>query len=270
MTADALIPENLLNSFHPAKDTLLGWLAARLDDQLLCSIAAADYGQDYTENFTALKQIRDTLVIPLPLNFVPQEVLEFTHWSDPDAVNVLAVTFSYNGHVMRAFACTVLLMAQGDPANKSSISTETSILIQLITSIRVLDQETIPLTLQLLTWCMLTATVDEEERPFFALAILLLAVSTGTSDGVTLKGLAEWVMLEESTLRRKQDLYYHGAVLPLGERWLFDLIGNYKKKYEKVWQELARQILLNPPTPHPIEAAESLRLIGSAITGEVA
>ena len=266
MVADPLIPEKILNRFGPARDSLLAWLGERINDELLGVIAGADYGEDYNEHFQALQLIRDELTIPSPLRWIPKEVLELIRWSNPENPEWKPGLASHDGHLIRAFACAALVIAGGDPDSILYISSENESLIQLVASCQVLENTANQLCLQLLVWRVLSGTVDYEERPFFALATLLQTIASKpaiVADGADLKALAEWVMVEEATLRKQKGYFYSGG---LTERWLFDL--TVFNQCESVWQEVARRVLLNPPAPHPKEAEESLLLIGSILTGD--
>ena len=270
MTTNSPIPEDLLNLFHPDKDSLLRWLSERVDDQMLSLIANYNHNQDYADNFAALKQIRKTLLVPSPLEVAFEDVLLSRLCESPDYF--MNDRPGYPGHVVQAFICAIFSISAADDINGFSIATTMGLtnLLQVIESVQVL--EIIPLALQLLSWRILDTYIEESHRPFFALSILFLAILSKTVDGKTLNGLAEWVMQEEATLREELGMVYYGAFVPLTERWLFDLVNSKSSKQanEEKWRKIARQLLLNPPTPHPAEAALSLRLIGSALTGEEA
>jgi hypothetical protein len=68
--------EQVLASFSPDETALLEWLQPQMDDRLLSEIAAADYGRDYDQHYQPLRAIRNTLIIPAPLDWYPGEVLE--------------------------------------------------------------------------------------------------------------------------------------------------------------------------------------------------
>lgn len=276
------IIQNLLTeTFPPDQAALLEWLAEQVDDRLLGEIARADYGSDYSEHFKILKAIRDELAIPAPLRWIPKEVLELTRWSEPENPALKSSLTSIEGHLNRAFSCTVLLIAGGDQQSADYIDGENQTLIQLVASVLVLGEEAPRLTLQMLVWRLFsTTTLVVEDRPFFALAILLLIIALNNVplkkvktkakvkervlliDGAKLKLLAEWVMEEEAQVRKEAGRYYSTG---LTNRWLFDL--TFFNLREDKWVELGRQLLLDPPNPHPPEADESLRLIGSALVG---
>jgi hypothetical protein len=266
MLANPPIPEKILKGFDPARDSLLAWLGEQINDDLLGIIAGADYGEDYNEHFQALQLIRDELSIPSPLRWVPREVLELIRWSNPENPKWKPGLTGHDGHLIRAFACATLVIAGGDPATSGYISSENETLIHLAASCQVLASTANQLYLQLLAWRVLTGTVNYEERPFFALAILLQTLVSRPAivvEGSDLKELAEWVMVEEAALRKQLGYFYSGG---LTERWLFDL--TVFSQCENIWQAVARRVLLHPSTPHPKEAEESLLLIGSAVTGD--
>ncbi len=110
-----------------AADPLPGWegspsalferLCARLSDENLAHIAAADYGQDQERHRAALAYIRDTRLVPLRMAWHPGEVVELTRWSSGDEVD----------HLERAFCCTLLLLlvsSDDDLANTGPIFVE--------------------------------------------------------------------------------------------------------------------------------------------------
>ena len=270
--ADQNLPE-LLNRFSPSREALLAWFQSRLDDRLLGVIAVADYGKDYQEHFRALRTIRDNLVIPSPLDWIPKEVLELQRWSEPENQARETRLSSGEGHLSRAFVCTVLIMAAGNPVANQDISRESETSIQLVASSLVLGPEVSRLALRLLTWRMFSSisvsstssAINTEERPFLAFAILLLATALKPApvDGPILKQLAEWVMEEEARAREALGAYFPDRKTM---HWLLGLTRFNQKK--ATWLEVGRKVLLEPSEAHPAEAEEVLQLIGIALCGD--
>ncbi len=159
---------------------------------------------------------------------------------------------------MRVLACCLLVQAGPGGIDESENQTA----IQLVESALVLGVEATRRTLQLLAWRAQELIEDDEERPFYALAILFLALGLPEyrMDEPLLLKLGKWVIEEEYRLRQ--------ALLATrfpGNRggWLLNLLGSTQK--QEKWQRLATGLLLNPPEPHPPEAAELLQLIGSQL-----
>jgi hypothetical protein len=260
------------------------WLRAHIDDAMLEEIAAADYGTDVEHYLRALKRIRDepwqsneVLVRPskgkaqVPVWYQALEVLELMRWSEPE--NSQQEEEQTVGHLIRAFCCVVLLRVAASPANcyTANINTESETIIQLIASVLSLEQEAIELTLQLLGWRMLSLPVDNEECPFFAMGILLLATALYSSgkNGTLLRQLSELVFKEEERIR----LMFAEEFRQTSPQWLFGLKyfedskgrGYIAEQRVDQWKNIACKVLLNPPEPHPTEVAGLLREIGTRI-----
>ncbi len=72
-----------LNRFRPSQNAVLDWLRERVDDPMVREIAEADYGQDAEQHFNVLIKVRNGGKLPVPLTWVPREVLELIRWSRP-------------------------------------------------------------------------------------------------------------------------------------------------------------------------------------------
>ena len=250
--------EGLLAPFNPDRLALLAWLQPLITDSLLYEIAAADYGYKSDEHLEALRPIRDEFVIPVSLGWFPGEVLELIRWSEPQKAAWKPGLNGMEGHLIRLFAAGVLLISWGYPENKSYSEDESDTVIQLVESAIEMGQEATDKALQLLAWRIAGVTPTYKQRPFFALAILLLTVTSyRQKDGPLLKRLAEWVIDEEDHIRQKVLEYETSSEV---YRWLFGL-DCYALLGDK-WINLSRQILLKPPRAHPAEADEVLQLIG--------
>ncbi len=77
---------------------LFTWLCSQVNQEVLVSIANADYGSGAERNLTMLQNIVRTELVPQSLTWNPREVLELTRWSQGPDVN----------HLERAFACAIL------------------------------------------------------------------------------------------------------------------------------------------------------------------
>jgi hypothetical protein len=275
---------SLLNQFNPSDFTLWVWLQAHINDAMLEEIAAADYGIYVEDYWRALKRIRDeswssneVLVRPstgkaqVPVWYHALEVLNLMRWSEPE--NSQQQEEQTVGHLMRAFCCVVLLRLAASPANcnTANINSESETIIQLIASVLTLEQEVIKFTLQLLCWRMLSLPVDNEECPFFAMGILLLATALYSSgkNATLLRQLCELVFKEEERIRLMvaEEFRQRSPQWLLGLKYSENSKGRVYIAEQRVdkWKNIAQKVLLNPPEPHPKEVAELLREIGTRI-----
>lgn len=226
---------------------------------MLQEIAAADYGYDEQKHYEALRQIRNTGVLSSPLAWHPKEVLELVRWSKPEDPEWKPGGFGERGHLMRAFCCAVLLEAAADPETYLYITSENETIVQLTASVLTLGREPSAAALHLLWRRILSLPEEDEERPFFALAILLLCASQyELVNDEQVPKTAEWVMREEADGRAKKadDPYYDES------QWLLGLT-NFNQKHD-TWRRLAREILLDLPRPNA-ETAAILQDIGRRI-----
>jgi hypothetical protein len=234
----------LLARFAPAERAMLDWLRPRIDGSMLEEIAEADYGMDFEAHLEALNAIHATGEIPDPLNWEPREVLELIRWSEPDDPAWKPGSTGERGHLLRAFCCTVLLMAGGVPHNRDYFYAENETLIQLVASVLALGEEASRAALQLLCWRKLGLPWDNDDSPFFALGILLLVASLPqwASNDELLNELGEWVIAEETRLR-----FDYGHVLtPSSEAWLFGLTFHNLKR--DTWEAVALHVLSQAQT----------------------
>jgi hypothetical protein len=274
----------LLERFHPSDRKLWVWLRSRVDDAMLEKIAAADYGWQVEDYRRALFCIRDeslqsneVVIRPskgkaqIPVWYQPLEVLKLTRWSEPE--NFQDGNEQTAGHLMRAFCCVALLRVAASPTNRdtANIISESETIIQLIASVLFLGLEASELALQLLCWRMLSLRVDNEECPFFAMGILLLATALPSSEekAFLLRQLSEMVFLEEERIRLilVEEFRQTSPQWLLGLKYLENGKGSGYIAEQRVdqWKTIAQQVLLNPPEPHPPEVAGLLREIGMRI-----
>ncbi|MEM1098746.1 MAG: hypothetical protein AAGH92_08150 [Planctomycetota bacterium] len=156
---------------------------------MLREIAEADYGMDAAKHLNALKRIvgGDR---PAPLEWEPKEVLELMRWSQPEDPTWAPGSTGERGHWIRLFACSVLLRLGGEPENVDYMTGEESTLIQLVDSAIVLGPKTVETALQLIAWRMRDCELYDEDRPFFATAIMLLLAVSERDD----PRLATWLI----------------------------------------------------------------------------
>ena len=249
--------EDLLLRLAPSETAFLSWLCPHIDDSLLTEIAAADGGFDEEANFQALKQIQDGHKLPVPLPWIPKEVLQLMCWSEP-ALS-LSIRQQREGHLIRAFCCAVLLQAANEPETRDHLGSENSVLIQMVASALYLGKDASKSAMRLLCWRAMLLPRDYDEYPFFVLALLLLyaAVFEQHQDGESLSLLADWGMAEELRARMQS-----GAV-PKSEAWLLGL--TYHDSYHHAWKRLTQQILLDPTKSFPEPTATKLREIAGRL-----
>jgi hypothetical protein len=164
---------------------------------------------------------------------------------------------------MRAFVCTLLLRAAAEPENLDYITGENQTIIQLVKSAIALGNEATQATLSFLCWCFPLVS-DTCEKPFYAMAILLLQVFLSKHDkhGEDILAICDWVMNEEAKVR-SNDIWG----IRVSNWWLLGLTFHNQK--HQAWECLTRKILLEPSKPHPAKAAETLQIIGLSLVGEV-
>jgi len=187
-----------LAAFTPNSEGLLRKVSELVDDRMLEEIAQCDYGEEAAEHLIELRKIRDTGEVPVPVQFCPLEVLALTRWTSDTPTR----TMGRRDHVMRAFACSALLRIKGEGGNDPSIERENETLVQLLASLDKLGgyhEE----ALQFLAWRLETLADDDEERPFFIYALLLLTLKTRApvSDS-QLAGIVDWLVEDEDRLKR--------------------------------------------------------------------
>ena len=141
---------------------------------MLEEIATADYGFDQFEHATALENIVVSGDISDPLEWHPREVLNLIRWSEPDLPGRSPGASGRDGHVMRAFACTVLLVAGGLPEGYEYVDGESETLVQLLGSALELGPEWAAPAASLIYSRLLDGPLDGDNRPFFVLGLLLL------------------------------------------------------------------------------------------------
>ena len=179
---------NPLHQIEPTDRQLLALVFEHVDDGMLIEIAQADYGDDVDLHLAALHQIRANN-IPVPIQWHPGEVLGLTRWTDLSNSEL-----AKRGYWMRLFACAVLIWASLEPEDYkysdpdwNHLEGEGSTIIQFLDSALHLGEETSIAALKFLGWrmeCQIKkALVDEDfgECPCYAVAILLLWISLGTS-----------------------------------------------------------------------------------------
>jgi len=101
-------------------DALLNAVRPLVDVAILKKIADADYGMGSEENLEILKQIQQGGIPPIPLMWNPHEVCALTRWETPKKED-------RRGHIVRLFACAILLRAALDGETEVMGLTDTMI-----------------------------------------------------------------------------------------------------------------------------------------------
>jgi hypothetical protein len=161
--------ESMFQQFALDADALLRVIAPCIDDRMLEEIAAADRGTMMLEHLAQLRPIRDTLVLPKPMGWVPGEVLALMSYSEPDDTTWKPGGQGKRGHWMRAFSCAVLLRAKCEPDTNQT-------LIQLINSLRQLDAGFDIEATSMLAWLLSQLEEADSETVFVAVGLLWSAL----------------------------------------------------------------------------------------------
>jgi hypothetical protein len=253
-----MIPD-LFASFQPDADELLRRVSQHVDAQMLDEIAAADHGYKAEEHLAHLLPIRDQGSFAVPMRWHPKEVLELVRWREPE--NPKTPAPGERGHWMRAFACTALLRAAGEPANQGLREGSNQTLIQLIGSLRAVGPELYGPAAALLAWLILRMKqYDEtEELGFFMIGLLWLAVHVPASipDDIVVT-LSERIAAEA----QRRSAERRG---PHPERWLLGTTFHDIKHagWERLGLELVEMDLSDRAPP----AREWISLIGGKLAG---
>ncbi|HEV2123128.1 MAG TPA: hypothetical protein VGW38_10185 [Chloroflexota bacterium] len=236
MSITVPIPADLLRELglEPDERRLLDQMRSRLTPAMLSEIAAADHGWKAAEHAQALNTIVKSGVVPDPLPWWPREVLELIRWSEPDDPTWSPGGHGREGNVMRAFSCTVLLVAGGMPENSKSFDGENQTLVQLVASILELGPELLRPAEDLVYSRLLSGSLVHPDRLFFILGLLIL-LRLGRNQALTppqWRVLAEWV--DDSEIEARLESYW-----PDSGHWLIDTT-LFSLRHER-WKALARR-----------------------------
>ena len=208
---------------------------------MLEKIAAADYGCNLRRHRRALEKIVGSGTVPDPIGGYPGEVLELIRWSEPDTPGWSPGGLGRNGHVMRTFSCTVLLLSGALPeGHQRHVDSEGDTLVQLISSVLRLGSEFSLPTADLVLSRLAEHPLGEADRPFFVLALLLMlrlgGIATPSRDQWSV--LANW--LDDAEVEARL-----ASPSPDSGYWLLD-INSYVKRGS--WMVLAREAF-GPDSP---------------------
>ena len=246
----------LPNVVPPDPDALLRAISDQLDDRDLIEIARADWGEDARAHLKELLRIARQGHVPRPMAWEPREVLELTRWTEPDPAwgrdRLVQV------HWQRAFACTALLRAFGEPENHKDFCGHNQTAIQLIASLRFLGGGLDAEAAAFFAWLIPRLPEDEnEEHPFYGLGLLwfALAPSVGSSDEVLL-ALMDWIMLGEDAVAGRYRESYGAS--PTGP-WLLAL--TYHNLRHEVWKAFGTWLVERLGPQHGAAVTEGIQLL---------
>ena len=195
----------LLKRFEPDGDVLLRAIAAHVTDDMVECISMADYGCDAEDHLAALRELRDTGLLPENPGWVPMEVLELIRWSEPENPEWKPGRTGESGHWMRAFSCAAILRAEHEPWNYHYNDGSTdSTTIQLVLSLDVLPVDLKREAARNFAWLILKSDPDGKNDSIreYAVALLWFALQIEPAVGdEDLIALAEWVVRRADELK---------------------------------------------------------------------
>jgi len=244
----------VLETLHPDESALRHRVAAQLDASMIDDIAAADYGFRADEHREAIADLKAPGQWPAELDWVPGEVLQLTRWSNPEDPSPSSGPFGRRGHLMRLFACMVLIRV------RTLNSRPSDSLAPFVMSALELGSPIVDDALRYVAWCRQHEpgdwAGDAEERPFLTLGLLLLAAATEAGRD-TRTVLADVLLGDVET-----------AVAEDGREWQIlvpaKLLGLRARSHQfRMWCDLARRCLIDPAT----DTEDPLALLGQAVCG---
>jgi hypothetical protein len=231
-----MIRPEILQKLNPAPDALLNALSEEVDDGMLMEIAAADYGMETEEHLAQLYRIRDSHEIPAPMGWNPREVLNLTRWHEPDKTYPEVGEQNRRGHLIRAFACTVLLVANTDPSNVGYFDGENQTLAQLLASLPVIGSPFQVNVLRFIAWRAQDFSDIHEDGLFYLLALLILILRTKAPVTTPeLQEIIDYLYVFEKQIRQEQSTY---STPP--ETWLLGL--TYFAHCHDFWIQIGKEI----------------------------
>jgi hypothetical protein len=229
----------LLQKLNPDADSLVAALSKHVDDDMLMSIAIADYGMNVEGHFEALRQIRDEQTVFAPMKWEPKEVLSLTRWSNPGEIyegQIIPPETVLKEHVIRAFVCAALLRAMADPLNEGYFGGDNETIAPLLESLSVLHSSLQSEALRFFAWHVQSLNEWDNENPFYILALLVLVLRTRADlTHIELKALIDWVYDEVRSAYKEH--YFPRATSGQWLQWLTSF--NLR---HLVWQKIGLEI----------------------------
>ena len=201
------IPPALLAAFPPAPNSFLDRVRDGVDNGMLTDIAEADHGIAAPENFKSLRLIRDTGVIPVPLDWHLDEALTLTRSCDPEKPNrppFRPGPVGRQGHHTRLFACAVLLCSTDDPEGPFTDGTHDFTLARAFASAKILGGEANSALGCYLTWFL--SLPGRTAEPMGSMLGLLAVAARLPADEfveIDLGAAVDWVLAAESRHRNR-------------------------------------------------------------------
>lgn len=252
--------EQAADRFDPDSDALFNVLLPEITDDMLREIAAADYGNDIEQDLAPLKLFRDQRVVPV-LDWHPVEVLELIRWSEPEYPDWKPGTTGTRGHLLRAFACAVLLRAYDRPENRMRWHSFNETAIQLVRSLRELGGSMLLAGPRFLAWCVVALDeLDEDgiEGSFLGLALLSLVASSASYPDEDVIALCKWIDERVSGLLRDKQCWATRR-----HNWL--LSTNHHDQKNAEWIEIGRELYRWGEAQAPSERATWVALVGRSL-----
>jgi hypothetical protein len=218
-------------------------LKGQVDDSMLQDIASADYGTNIKEHLAQLQRIRDEGEILPGMPWCPGEVLRLTRWSEPDKNETASSQQKQHAHIIRAFACAVLLRANGEYLRAADElpdrwgeDAENETLVQLLASLPVLGLPFQVAALRFIAWRVQDLTDTGPDGPYFVLALLALVLRTlADLTRAEVREIIDNVHALEKHIREEW--------IPLPEQsetWLLGL--PFHNQRHNVWRQIGKEI----------------------------
>ena len=213
---------------------LLHALRARLTPERLEPIATSDYGMAWVKHHRVLVEIHATGLIPIPLQWHPQEALELYRWDRGASTD----------HLARAFACTILALEAVAPTSGQNghIGDALAPMIESAWA----EELAQPLE-STLVW--LAEVTPREDAAWSLFGLLLCAARRDPADP-RLESLVSDLLAAEAE-----------STGTWSDAWLFRTT-NFDT-YHDLWRELAAATLEGAAVPHLASVA---RLLTSVVT----
>jgi len=252
-----------LQRFNPNAEDLLDLLLPQIEDGMLQQIAAADYGNDIEEHLLPLSEFRDRRIVPV-LNWYPCEVLELIRWSEPDQRGWRPGDEGRRGHLLRAFACTMLLRSYAISENHDRWNSFNETSIQLVDSVQALGVDLIEPASSFFAWCVeRLAPLDEDgiEGPFLGLALLRLTIELQNQPDDAIVDLCKWIEEQVSALLREKQWWATRQ-----KNWL--LSTNHHNLRNDRWLAVGRELYQWAEAQPPSDKATMVAFIGKCLAEE--
>ena len=233
------MPDDWLEAFEPTAEVLFDLFGLEMDDGMLLEIASADYGCGAEKHLEPLLLFRDNGIVPV-LDWHPCEVLELVKSSDPEAEAGKTGASLRRGHLLRAYACSLLLRSYAREENQTRWNSFNETAIQLSDSLQALGGAFVFAGVRFFAWCLEhLAPLDRQgaEAAFLGLALLSLAVRHQPANDEAIISLCQWIDQRVAPLLLEKPWW---SAEPMN--WL--LSSNYHSLKRTRWAELGSELRL--------------------------